>query len=214
LAENKFNYAKFKQCIDDFHTMLNQPAATATGGASLQMPEVPAFLQEKETIDSLKTKIKSLFECYRNQINHKTKIEEQMKITIEEINLMIENVEKNASNFETQPNPEGKPSGVVRTAITKHPSPEFGNYSSSDDQVKLTTPYHPERASGDGGATNRVVVKLTSESANAYKSTFMKSTKKQMEGQKHTQSTQALNKISSREDEDDIVEPEEEEEEE
>lgn len=179
--------------------MLNQPAAT-TPGASLQMPEVPAFLAEKETIDSLKTKIKSLFECYRNQINHKTKIEEQMKITIEEINLMIENVEKSSSNFETQPNPEGQPSGVVRTAITKQPSPEFGNYSSSDDQ-------HPERASG---GANRVVVKLTPESANAYKSTFMKSTKKHMDGP----STQALNKISSREDEDDIVEPEEEEEEE
>ena len=120
-----------------------------------------------------------------------------MKITIEEINLMIENVEKN-SNFETHPDPDGQPSGVVRTAITKLPAPEFGNFSSSD-----------ERASGDPDA-NRVVVKLTPESANAYKSTFMKGTKKVMEGL----SAQALNKISSREDEDDIVEPEEEEEEE
>lgn len=124
-----------------------------------------------------------------------------MKMTIEEINLMIENVERNSSHFETQPNPESKPSGVVRTAITKYPAPELGNYSSSDDQ-------HPERA--PGVETDRVVVKLTPESANAYQSTFMKNTKRQMAGQ----SAQAVNKISSREDENDVVEPEEEEEEE
>lgn len=52
--------------MDDFHAMLNQPASTAFTGASGKVPEVPAFLQEKETIDTLKTKIKSLFECYRN----------------------------------------------------------------------------------------------------------------------------------------------------
>lgn len=134
-----------------------------------------------------------------------------MKVTIEEINLLVENIEKNASRCETQPIPEGaditKVSGVVRTAITKHPAPEFGNYSSSDD-------HHPGRGKNDqdlpGAEANRIVVKLTPESANAYKSTFMKNTKKQMEGQ----SAQALNKISSREDEDDVVEPEEEEEEE
>jgi len=74
LAENKFNYAKFKQCIDDFHTMLNQPAATATGGASLQMPEVPAFLQEKETIDSLKTKIKSFLSATETKLTTKQKL--------------------------------------------------------------------------------------------------------------------------------------------
>ena len=121
-----------------------------------------------------------------------------MKKTVEEITLMIENVEKNSSNFETHPNPEDQTSGVVRTAITKLPAPEFGNYSSSD-----------ERASGDHN-DKVVVVKLTPESADAYKSTFMKGSKKAMEGQ----SAQAINKISSREDEDDIVEPEEEEEEE
>jgi len=121
-----------------------------------------------------------------------------MKKTVEEITLMIENVEKNSSNFETHPNPEDQTSGVVRTAITKLPAPEFGNYSSSD-----------ERASGEH-IDKVVVVKLTAESANAYKSTFMKGSKKAMEGQ----SAQAINKISSREDEDDIIEPEEEEEEE
>jgi hypothetical protein len=45
--------------------MLNEPVAISAGGTSLKAPEAPAFLAEKETIDTLKTKIKSLFESYR-----------------------------------------------------------------------------------------------------------------------------------------------------
>ena len=109
---------------------------------------------------------------------------------------MIEHAEKYTTDIK-QLALAAQQSGVVRTAITKLPTTGTAElYSSSD-----------EHASGDLDA-NRVVVKLTPESASAYKSTFMKNTKKAMD------STQAVNKISSREDEDDIVEPEEEEEEE